>query len=271
MPTLWLVVPVHGREGLTRLCLEQKVDLIAELGAGHGIEASVLVVGNDRNLETARELGFQTLERPNVPLGGKINDGIEWACREGGADYVSFVGSDDWVLPEWAADLPEPDRVRSGGHQAFVSPRGDRLIVRVTKASVGGAPWVIPTTLLAECAYRPVWRDHKQSGMDFLIARTLAPKPLEPRPRDRYYERERRRKQKQRELWRWDTGPADLLRMVDFKGSREQITAWHSVVPVDQNTFLLDTADVWGTLATRYPADLVARMEKFYGEGLPRA
>jgi hypothetical protein len=269
MPRLWLVIPVHGREGLTRLCLEQKAYLVHEL-AGLGVEAHVLVVGDDANIDTARELGFETLERPNVHLGRKINDGFEWACREGGAQYVSFVGSDDWVMAEFMADFPEPDRVRSAGHQAFVSPGGQRLIVRKAPGPMGGAPWVIPTALLAECGFRPVWRDQKMSGMDYLIVRTLQPKPMprlkgEPPP-----DREARLAQKARELRRYDQRPADLLRMVDFKGTREQITDWATVVPTHRGDKLLMSAegrDVWETLATRYPADLVGRMQKFYAEG----
>lgn len=269
MPNLWLVIPVHGREGITRLCLEQKTHLLREL-AGLGVEAHVLVVGDDANIGTARELGFETLERPNIHLGRKLNDGFEWACREGGASYVSFVGSDDWVLASFMADFPETDRVRSARHQAFVAPGGRRLIVRTTPGPMGGAPWVIPTALLAECGFRPVWRDHKMSGMDYLIVRTLSPRPL-PRPRDvSPAVREERQAQKARELRRFDQRETDLLRMVDFKGTREQISEWRTVVPTHRGDKLLldvEGRDVWETLARRYPADLVGRMEKFYAEG----
>lgn len=269
MRKLWLVIPVHGREGLTRLCLEQKLLLEGEL-ARHGVECHVLVVGDDGNIDTARELGFHTLERPNRHLGRKINDGFEWACREGGAHYVSFVGSDDWVMAEFLADFPKPDRVRSAMHQAFVSPGGQRLIVRTAPGPMGGAPWVIPTALLAECDFRPVWRDHKMNGMDYLIARSLAPRPIGSTKGMTPAEREHRRAQKARELQRYDQRPADLLRMVDFKGTREQITEWRTVVPTHPGPKLLldvEGRDVWETLATRYPAELVGRMEKFYAEG----
>ena len=269
MTRLWLVIPVHGREGITRLCLEQKVDLQDKL-AGRGIAVHVLVVGNDQNLASARELGFDVLERPNRHLGRKLNDGIEWACREGGANYVSFVGSDDWVLAEYMADFPAPDRVRSAPHQAFVSPGGQRMIVRTASGAMGGAPWVIPTALLAECGFRPVWRDHKMSGMDWLIARSLFARPMGDTKGMTPDEREERRAQKRRELQRWDLRPADPFRMVDFKGTREQISEWSTVVPTHPGPKLIadyEGADVWETLATRYPAELVARMEKFYTEG----
>jgi hypothetical protein len=265
---LWLVIPVHGREGITRLCLEQKVDLQDEL-RGQGVDLRVLVVGDDANVDTARELGLDVLERPNRHLGRKLNDGFEHACREGGANYVAFVGSDDWVLASFLADFPEPDRVRSAPHQAFVSPGGQRLIVRLASGMMGGAPWVIPTALLAECGFRPVYVDHKMSGMDFLIARSLAPKPM-PREKGTRPDREALREQKARELRRFDLRPSDDLRMVDFKGTREQISAWSTVMPTHRGHKLLrdiEGRDVWETLATRYPADLVARTEKFYAEG----
>lgn len=270
MSSLWLVVPVHGREGITRVCLEQKTHLAAELAAS-GIRLDVLVVGNDANLNTARELGFHTLERPNVPLGRKLNDGFEQACREGGADYVSFVGSDDWLLASFLADLPEPDRVRSPMHQAFVSPTGDRLIVRLAGGWMGGAPWVIPAPMLAERGYRPVWVEHKMNGMDFLIYRTLAPKPL-PRVKGAPAPNmEQRRAQKLRELHVFDKRPADPLRMVDFKTTGEQITEWHTVLPKHRGAKLVvdvEGEEVWSTLATRYPVELVQRMQALYANGL---
>lgn len=267
MPRLWLVVPVHGREALTRVCLEQKALLVDEL-AGLGVEANVVVVGDDGNLDTARELDFPVLERPNV-LGRKLNDGFEWACREGGADYVSFCGSDDWVLAEFLADF-RPNRVRSAKVQAFVSPAGDQLIVRQAKGSMGGAPWVIPATLLRRNGYRPVppAREHKMSGMDFLVARALLPGVVRQGGTRATFERRAQfLEEKAAQNWVFDHGPADDLRMVDFKGTGEQITSWSLVIPRQRNTLIRDEADVWGTLATRYPLPLVERMEKLYAEG----
>lgn len=246
MPLLWLVVPVHGREGITRLCLEQKAHLLHEL-AGFGVEAHVLVVGNDGNLGTARELGFATLVRPNV-LGLKLNDGLEWACREGGADFVSFVGSDDWTLPAYMAALPAPDKVRASRYQAFVSPDGSRLMVRPQAKPLGGSPWIIPRTALAAVGFRPVAREDRMSGMDFQIAGALGDKRA-------HFAR----------FILWDDDP---LRMVDFKGRGEQIWRWERLQPADRAALPLDTGDVWNTLATRYPPDLVGRMQTFYERGL---
>lgn len=257
-------MPVHGRAGITRLCLEQKAHLLGELAA-LGVEAHILVVGDDENVATARELGFQVLERSNV-LGRKLNDGFEFACREGCADYVSFVGSDDWMLAEFMADLPAHNKVRSASVQAFVSPQGDELLVRRAKGSMGGAPWIIPTTLLERSEYRPILpdREHKMSGMDFLVARGLMSRHFSP---GRVIGRQAMA-EKREMLTLFDRSPTDDLRMVDFKGSGEQITSWSLVLPKQRISLIRSEPDPWAALATRYPLPLVERMQRLYADGL---
>jgi hypothetical protein len=79
MPSLWFVVPVHGRFNLSAICLRQlrrTCDTLSE----QGIDAHAVVVGDDANLDTARELGFGTIERDNEFVSRKYNDGIQLAC-----------------------------------------------------------------------------------------------------------------------------------------------------------------------------------------------
>lgn len=258
-PSLWFVQPVHGRAGLARLCMEQRRRMLDEL-AGLGVDAQMVVVGNDANLDTARELGFATLERPNV-LGAKVNDGIEYACREGGADYVSFIGSDDWSLASWFVTMPPDGLIKTSRWVAFVAPGGNRLLVRAATGSVGNAPWIIPRSLLEPAGFRPVL-DRKMSGIDGSIrdgiiaclrgveGTTGAQKRMATRQRlaDVYHHE-----------------PGDELRLVDFKGSREQITSY-SLALGKPRRLVHDEPDPWPVLATRYPADLVGRMERLYAE-----
>ena len=110
MPSLWFVVPAHGRFDLATVCLRQlRRTCDALLDAG--IEASAVVVGDDPSLQTATELGFGTVRRDNRFLSRKFNDGIQLALDERfnprPADYVVPFGSDDWVDWRLFTDLPD--------------------------------------------------------------------------------------------------------------------------------------------------------------------
>jgi hypothetical protein len=78
MPSLWFIVPAHGRAQLARICLRQlrrTCDALTE----NGINATAVVIADDENLDTARELGFGTVERDNVSTSRKYNDGFQLA------------------------------------------------------------------------------------------------------------------------------------------------------------------------------------------------
>lgn len=232
MPSLWFVTPVHRRERLTRICLEQRARLIAEL-AGLGVSARQLVIGDDAGLLfMAHALGFHVMGRPNV-LGLRINDGFEWACRERGADYVVYVGSDDWMLPGPLADLPAPGRVRASAWNTWVSADGRSIASVDHPPALGNAPWTVSRAALEPLGFRPV-RDGLMSGIDTSMADNLGD-VFDFHPED------------------------DPLRWVGFKSGGEQLTPWELQVP---NRFA--RGRVFETLATRYPADLCARMEEFY-------
>lgn len=254
---LWLVTPVHGRESLTRLCFEQRARMLAEL-ATLGVEARQLVVGDDANVGAAHEFGFTVLRRDNV-LGWRVNEGFEWACREGGATHVAYCGSDDWHLAAFFADLPNARNVRASHFQAFVPPEGNRLIALRATAAVGGAPWIIPAALLEPCGYRPS-RDDAMNGIDSSIADGV----LLPLAGNARGGRIKRRRAAFLETFVFDN--MEPLRMVDFKAGGEQVTPWHRVKPRDASRVLVDTREPWAELATRYPVDLVERMQKFYAE-----
>lgn len=262
MSRLWFVTPVHGRYERTRLCLEQRVRMQDEL-AGLGVTAQTVVVGDDDNLATARELGLTILERENV-LGFKVNEGVEWACREGGADHVVYAGSDDWMLAAFYVDPPD-GQVRTSRLQGFVTPRGDRLVVLTATAPVGGAPWLIPRALLEACRFRPS-RDASTNGIDSTIADSVF-KSFETDVAMTRYNRAMRRRKTLAAAFVFDDGHP--LRLVDFKG-HEQVTAWSRIAPKARERVVLDSPRPFETLAEHYPADLVERMERLYAEGTPR-
>lgn len=232
MAILWFVTPVHGRFDLTRICFEQRARLLRQL-AGLGVDARQVVVGDDANLATAREFGFTTLERPNV-LGLRINDGFEFACREGGADHVVYAGSDDWMLAGPLADLPEPGRARASGWNAWVDPEGTSVTTVDSPPVLGNAPWTVSRGALEPLGFRPV-RDELMRGIDTSMWERLGPDLFD--------------------FCAYD----DPLRWVGFKGGDQQITEW----PLQAMGGCRYGFDV---LAARYPPDLVERMKEFYAK-----
>ena len=76
---------------LTAICLRQlrrTCDSLAE----NGVQATAVVIADDENLDTARELGFGTVDRDNRFISRRFNDGIQLACdpefNPRPADYV---------------------------------------------------------------------------------------------------------------------------------------------------------------------------------------
>lgn len=258
---LWLVTPVFGRLELTRIVFEQRARMLEELDS-LGVPARQLVVGDDANLDTAREFGFNVLERPNV-LGLRVNEGFEWACREGGASHVAYCGSDDWHLAEFFTDLDSIASARTSAWQAFMEPTGRRLVAVRGLSSYGHAPWVVARTLLEPCGFRPS-DDEAMHGIDGSIANGVADGLAGPMPRDHNARVAWRQHRKRIVRETFQEVPADWLRMVDFKGGGEQITPYRRVIPRGVGRETVESEAPFDTLATRYPADLVERMQRFY-------
>jgi hypothetical protein len=76
--SLWFVVPVFGRYDLAQICLTQLRRTCDALTA-EGTYATAVIVGDDANLDTARDLGFATVTRDNAFVTAKFNDGIQAA------------------------------------------------------------------------------------------------------------------------------------------------------------------------------------------------
>lgn len=166
---VWLVSAVHGRKAVTRLAMRQWAHLRGEL-AGRGIDLNVVVVGDDGNLDTAREFGFDTLDRPNV-LGLKINEGIEHAGAHG-ADWVCWTGSDNWLHADLVGRAVGLDGIVSGRSLAVVDLEEPRMRVLHVGSLIGAPPWFIDGATLAKSGWRPV-DDDRTRGLDWNLAWSL--------------------------------------------------------------------------------------------------
>jgi hypothetical protein len=149
--SLWFVTPAWRRFALSKVCFEQRRQVIAEL-AERGIEAHCVVVADDANLELARAAGFDTVEQDNVWLGRRFNDGIEYAGQHG-ADWVAPIGSDSWVQADYFEPLPTNGAIRTSTYLCTVTH--DRLAHLEIRPNNGGGPYLISRALLEGCGFRP--------------------------------------------------------------------------------------------------------------------
>lgn len=230
---VWLVTPAWRRFAVTRLVLAQRRVLCDELAA-RGITASCVVIADDENLDIAAELGFDTVEMDNSQLGRKLNAGFRYSAAQG-ADYLAFVGSDDWLHPDlFAPLLDEPGCVISGRILALCDLLGGRLRYVAGRGRQGVIPWLIPRAALEPCGFAPL-PDGQNRGLDLHLALALADAE-----------------------WRFHD-PHPLAR-VDFK-SHLNMTPYGAARAIGG-----EKSDPWGELATRYPADLVALAESTAAE-----
>lgn len=218
------------RFDVTRLVLKQRQRLCVELAAG-GVDATNLIAADDENREIAAEYGCATLETPNEPLGRKCSKGLRHAADL--ADWVCWVGSDDWIHP----DVFEPllDRhgelvVVTGRRLAVVDLATGVLQIISSPSKYGAIPWLIDSRLLR--TNRPAIRPDLPRGLDGALIRgiRLARKPFA--------------------VVEHDPHP---FRCIDFK-SDLNLSPFHGLV---ENLALGRPADAWDALSAWFPTDLV--------------
>jgi hypothetical protein len=175
MPSLWFVVPAHGRVELARICLTQLGRTCDQLGA-EGVNATAVVIADDENLDTARRLGFATIRRNNRFVSRKFNDGIQLATDPAlnprPADYVVPFGSDDWADHRLFLELPPPDTMYGFQRMSFVREDGREITVRNIQVTGGSGIRIYPRQLMAPLGYRPAEEDRPR-GCDTSILSNL--------------------------------------------------------------------------------------------------
>lgn len=157
---LWFVTPAYQRFALAEVCFDQWKQISAALAA-HGVEFRAVIVSDDENLEIARAAGFDTVEQDNDWLGRRFNDGYEYACRNG-ADWVTGVGSDSWIHPDYLWPLPDPDVARHSRNLTVItSTKMAELWVTLN----GATPYLFHRSLLEPISFRPA-EDRIRRGCD---------------------------------------------------------------------------------------------------------
>ncbi len=242
-PTLWFVVPAYERFALTAICLRQLRRTCDDL-ADNGVDASAVIVADDENLDTARDLGFGTYERGNAATSMRFNDGIQAACdprfNRRPADYVVPCGSDDWVDWRLFVDLPDSGTMIGFQRMAFVREDGAELTVRHLNNQGGCGIRIYPRQIMAVLGYRPADEDRKRAcDTSILVNLKLAGAIRRIEHRD-----------------------IDPLQIVDWKSPDVQLNPYATISARHRAELTRDPFDV---LHGRYPDDALDDMAALYG------
>ncbi len=251
MHRLWFVVPVHGRVGITTICLTQLRRTCDELRSSN-IDASAVIVGDDENLDTARRLGFATVERDNEFLSRKFNDGIQLACDPAfnprPAQYVVPCGSDDWVDPAIFDLLPGPDSVIGFRSAAFVDETGTHIAARTIDYEAGVGIRIFPALMMNRLGYRPADEDRKRACDTSILVNLKRS---------------------------YNGGPTKLTvvynehhpyQIVDWKSPGEQLNAYVDIADRFPGSA---PADPYESLAPHFPPDAIREMKAHYESFTP--
>lgn len=237
MTSVWFITPAWLRYELTAVCLEQRQRVIAELAA-RGIEGRCVVVADDENLDTARALGFDTVERDNEWLGRRFNDGMQYAGRHG-AEWIVPIGSDSWIDPAYFLPLPLAGETRTSSAYCAVEP--NRLAEVRVRNGTGAGPYTFHRSLLEPSGFRPAQDQIKRHVDSSTVAGiTASAGPV---------------------AWRFRE-----LHPFQYVGFRQPPL----LTPYDKlwrRWGVQEHADPWGVLETIYPADLVGRVRSVLSIG----
>lgn len=234
MISAWICSAAWRRFDVTRLVLTQRQRLCEELAA-RGIQATSLIVADDENLDIAREFGAVTIEAPNEWLGRKCNAALRYAADR--ADWVVWVGSDDWIHRDAFAPLivpPEtgPAMIIRGGRLTMVDLATGQLQRMNPPSSYGAIPWLIESRLIRATRKDSPIRPDLARGLDGSLIRGLRRSPI---------------------TFELVLDDPHEFRCVDFKSSLNL----SPFEPAAATYGIGEPEPAWQTLADWFPADLV--------------
>ena len=243
MPSLWFCMPAHGRLELARICMRQ-LRRTCDALEDNGVRASAVVVADDENLDTARDLGFAWVERDNRFTSRKFNDGIQLACdrrfNPHPVDYVVPIGSDDWVDWRLFHNLPQPNTMVGFQRMAFVREDGAELTVRRINSEGGCGIRIWPRQLFKASGYRPADEDRKRGCDTSILVNT---------------------RRANGDAMRVEHRDLDPLQIVDWKSPGQNLNPYDTLARHKQEL----RRDPFQVLAGRYPQDLLDEMAVHYG------
>jgi hypothetical protein len=176
MPSLIFITPVWQRYELTEICLISRRQLCDAL-EDHGIYATSVIIGDDDNLDIARALGFEVVERDNEFLSRKFNDGYETAFNHG-FDYCYPVGSDSILTVDQFINTVGEDLPIASHYYSMIHVSGKERIDVKIEVPGGIGPLIIPVSMLQRCGSRPIQTDLRR-GCDNAARQTILTQGIE--------------------------------------------------------------------------------------------
>jgi hypothetical protein len=245
-PSLWFVVPVHGRLNLTKICLGQLRHTISEL-RDHGVDAHAVVISDATTLRQLHLLtpasDFSVVQRNNFFLSRKFNDGIQLACdpryNPRPADYVVPCGSDDWVDWRIFLDLPREDTMVGFQQISFVREDGREMVTKVLNYPGGSGIRIYPRQLFEAVGFRPGDEDRPRACDTSILLNTQAAN----------------------RTMRIEHREVDARAIVDWKSSESQLNPYDRLARFRSQSI----CDPFEALQGFYPADSLSAMETHYG------
>jgi glycosyltransferase involved in cell wall biosynthesis len=237
LQSLWLVIPAYRRYDVTKIAFPQLRRCLNELHDRHGIDGQAVVIADDANIDLAHEHRFHALRQRNQPLGRKWNDGYEYAA-EHGADFFVPCGTDDWLDPDYLAEIPRPNEIRASRWATSIREDGRRMLQFYIDYEGGDGIRIIPRDLLKPTGFRPA-EDHRQRAIDTSVWQTL-----------------RRKSRGFRFVY-----STDPLNIVQFQSTAPQLNAYAALKRRFRHH---ETERPFDALRERYPDDLVALAERRY-------
>lgn len=240
MTSLWFVTPVYRRFHLTRICLEQRRRLLEALP----FEARQVIIGDDENLDVARDLGFDIVEKDNKYVASKFNAGYRYAC-ENGATHCMPIGSDSWLHPSTfeGEDFEGKDARGIVGLSSFSPDGQERADLEIRYPAGFGVGMIYPAyalmakNLRGEPAQPFIQRGIDNSTWDRVGRGKLRITFMEPRH------------------WTY----------INFHSTEDSITDFRLLQRSQKRVRVYaEDEDAFGPLRSLYDADLIEQMETYY-------
>ncbi len=249
MKSMIFVVPAFGRLNLTRICLGQLRRTCDALQA-EGVHATAIIVADDENLDTARNLGFGIVRRDNEFTSRRFNDGLQAALdpdwNKHPADYVVPFGSDDWVDHRIFLDLPPADTMVGFQRLSFVREDGAEIGVTALDNKGGCGIRIYPRQLLAPLGYRPADEDRTRACDTSILVNVQKTNHSMQVAHRHLHDRQ----------------------IVDWKSDREQLNSYGSIAARHR---IRETTDPFEALAGIYPAEALDEVREHYARRLVAA
>jgi hypothetical protein len=237
---VWFVMPVHGREALTRVCLLQ-LARTCEAVEEFGVKATAVVIGQGQSLAVAEVFGFGTVRSEGYHLlGHKFNDGYQLACDPNfnpePADYVVPCGSDNWVDPVIFSRLPD-EAIGSFYRIAIVNEEQTQMMRLEVGWKGGAGVRIIPRSFVEATGFRPAAEDRRRAvdtsaieGIKYALGYFPLIETLDVHP----------------------------LQIIDWKSHGEQLNSYAMLGGYRRG---LSDPNFWEALAEHYPEEALEEMQ----------